>query len=204
MSTQKAVRACLYTQPSLLFISTQCVLSRRCSNKDLLLNTEQTTLICYLKTPLNSTLFSWVHVDHTWVPLGLSLGTAQPGAHSEPGGRLGWAEPVCHLGGPQGSTGSLTTALAASWGGKAGSQWCTRRPGCRSSSSPLSLCTSAAPVAQGPATTQVGMHCQERQQSSGQDPHSSGSILGQCVHLGGGDQSDQQVWPKACCVSQAH
>jgi hypothetical protein len=47
---------------------------------------------------------------------------------------------------------SLTTAQAASWGGKAGSLWCIQRPRCRSSSSRLSLCTSAAPAALGPAT----------------------------------------------------
>lgn len=49
----------------------------------------------------------------------------------------------------------LTTAPAASWGGKAGSPWCTRRPGCQSSSSPRSLCTSAAQAAPGPARTRV-------------------------------------------------
>lgn len=48
---------------------------------------------------------------------------------------------------------SLTTAQAASWGGKAGSPWCTRKPRCRSSSSRQSLCTSAAPAVPGPETT---------------------------------------------------
>lgn len=47
---------------------------------------------------------------------------------------------------------SLTTAQAASWGGKAGSLWCTQRPRCRSSSSPQLLCTSAALAVPGPAT----------------------------------------------------
>lgn len=55
---------------------------------------------------------------------------------------------------PQGRGLSLTTAQAASWGGKAGSPWCTRKPRCQSSSSRQSPCTFVAPAVLGPAMTQ--------------------------------------------------